>query len=138
MHFMNKIKTFLNNINQKLVRWYYLRKEKLKAVNVHKATEKDLQKLGRKIGSDVSLDHNNPNPYLIDKSPNRKDAEPYFIEGKTYEVYKYGKEPQSQPSTMQILRNKKTHRVIVCPGNLEKIKSMYNDDWEIVESAIKE
>jgi hypothetical protein len=138
---MNKIKTFLKNINQKLVRWYWLREEKLKTVNVHKATEKDLQKLGRKIGSDVSLDHNNTNPYLIDKSPKQKDTEPYLIGGKIYEVYKYGKEPQSpqsQPSTMQILRNKKTHRVVVCPGNLEKIKSMYNDDWEIVESAIKE
>ena len=32
---------------------------------------------------------------------------------------------------------RKTGRVVVCPGNLEQIRSMYNSDWEIVESEIK-
>ncbi len=42
------------------------------------------------------------------------------------------------PSTMQCIKNKKTGAVVVCPGNLSRIKEMFNDDWAIVESEIKE
>ena len=106
-------------------RWYILRKTRLKTIDVKKATEKDLQRLGRKVNPYVSISHKEPIPYSVSTAENKEWD--YSLEN-----------PIRSTATMQILRNKKTHRVVVCPGDLERIKSMFNDDWEIVESAIKE
>ncbi len=115
MKILNKTYTFLKRV-------FYFRKNK-KAMPVNLINEEDLQRLGRKLGDNVSLSHNNPKPYSVAID----DDEQYYSE----------ELPEPSTSTMQIIRNKKNGRTMVCPGNIEQIKAIYNNDWEVVESEIK-
>jgi len=89
---------------QRFQKYLYLRKHGLKTVDIQKATQEDLEKLGRKVNSCRAV-----------------------LGGvKTVETH------------MQAIRHKKSGRVVMYPGTLEQIKSMFGDGYEIVESAIKE
>jgi len=109
------------------IRWSVLRKTRLKTVDLHKATEKDVQELGRVVGPYISNDHKEPKPYFIEKDSNSGAYKTTFNESNYV--------PHS--SVMKTLRNKKTGVVIICPWSLDKIKANYGDNWEIVEAAIK-
>lgn len=109
------------------IRWSVLRKSRLKTVDVNKATEKDVQELGRVVGPYISNDHKEPKPYFIEKD------EKTGIFKATIDKSNY----VSHSSTMKTLRNKKTGVVIICSWDLVKIQDTYGKDWEIVEAAIK-
>jgi len=40
--------------------------------------------------------------------------------------------------TRNIIRHKKTGRVVIFDGTVEDIKKTFNEDYELVEAAIKE
>ena len=57
---------------------------------------------------------------------------------KTYAHEITGKGPKLVSSSLVPIRNKKNGRVIMFSGSLEQIKAVFGDDYEIVESAIKD
>ena len=124
------------------IRWSVLRKTRLKTVDVNKATEKDVEELGRVVGPYISNDHKEPKPYLINNDPkylinnDPKLIKPYLLmdkDGAVIDESNY----VSHSSVMKTLRNKKTGVVIICPWDLVKIQDTYGKDWQIIEAAIK-
>jgi len=104
MRLIKKILYYFIGLWHRFQKYLYLRKHGLKTVDVQKATQEDLEKLGRKVNSCKAV-----------------------LGGvKTVETH------------MQAIRHKKSGRVVMYPGTLEQIKSIFGSDYEIVESAIKE
>jgi hypothetical protein len=103
-NYFKSIMYFFINLWQRFQKYLYLRNHGLKTVDVKKATQEDLEKLGRKVKTCMSV-----------------------LGGvKTVQTH------------MQAIRHKKTGRVVMYPGTIDQIKSMFGKDYEIVESAIKE
>jgi hypothetical protein len=110
----------------------------LKSVPIYVAEEKDLQGLGRVVGPSISLSSKSPKPYLVlgNEILDAKSSEE--VKSIQADLKYINAGAVEGPSTMQCIKNKKTGAVVVCPGNLSRIKEMFNDDWVIVESEIKE
>jgi hypothetical protein len=110
----------------------------LKSVPIYVAEEKDLQGLGRTVGSAVSLSSRNPKPYLVLGNEILDEKSSEEVRNIQADLRHINACAAEGPSTMQCIKNKKTGAVVVCPGNISRIKEMFNDDWVIVESEIKE
>ena len=101
----------------------------LKYAHVQDLTEEKLKELSR-----------NPVPQLVMKNESGED---YLTVGTFYSkdealrsMFSDSRAP-SQPTTY-IIRNRKNGVIMITKGTLETLKAQYNNDYEIIEPAIKD